>query len=185
MMSMMIAIVIGVAFLTALVTLVVVLAVRAKGGAWTPPERSGPPARVRALRPADTPLTSNSAWRGDELEVRADQPGPIRLFEVNLPDLEQCVILYRFRIRTEAVKAPVYAELWCRIPAKGEFFSRGLDQKVSEARDWRTIEIPFYLEQGQRADLVKLNLVFEGPGVVRLCEIEVLSASTKPRIEAV
>jgi hypothetical protein len=170
--------------LTAAAVMVVVLAVRAKGNAWTPPERSGPPTCVRALNSADAPLTSNAVWRGNELEVRADRPGSVRLFEVQLPDLEECVILYRVRIRTEAVKAPVYAELWCRIPSKGEFFSRGLDQKVSEARDWRTVEIPFYLEQGQRADLAKLNLVFEGPGVVRLSEIEVVSAPTKPRPQA-
>jgi hypothetical protein len=178
-------VIVGLVVLLVLIAVFVLVAVRAKGSAWTPPERSGPPTQIRALSASDTPVASNANWMGDELEIRADQAGPVRLFEVRLPDVEQCVVLYRFRIKTDALKKPVYAEMWCRIPAKGEFFSRGLDQKVLDARDWRSIEIPFYLEQGQRADLVKLNLVFEGPGVVRMSEVEVLSAPVKPRLQPV
>jgi hypothetical protein len=183
--SMVLAVVIGVILLSAIIVAAVLVAARSKRGGWTPPERTGPPTRVRAFTAQDGPLGPGAAWRGDELEIRADQAGPVRLFEVEIPGVDQCVLLYRFRIKTEALKAPVYAEMWCRVPSKGEFFSRGLDQKVRDAHDWRTIEIPFYLEERQTADLVKLNLVFEGPGAVRVREIEVLQAPVKPRLQPV
>ena len=41
--------------------------------------------------------------------------------------------------------------------------------------DWVSLEIPFYLKAGQSPDLLKLNLVFEGAGAVRMKEIEILA----------
>jgi hypothetical protein len=54
--------------------------------------------------------------------------------------------------------------MWVRLPDKGQFFSRGLDQTVSGSVDWTSVEIPFFLQKGQRADLVKLNVSFQGAG---------------------
>jgi hypothetical protein len=90
------------------------------------------------------------------------------------------MLSYRFRIKTDNLQTAVYPELWCRVPEKGQFFSRGVNQKVRGTTDWREIEIPFYLQSGQRADLLHLNLVFEGAGKVRLKDIEVLRTPTKP-----
>jgi hypothetical protein len=47
---------------------------------------------------------------------------------------------------------------------------------VSGRVEWAELEIPFYLESGQRADLLHLNLVFEGAGTVRIRDIRVSSA---------
>ncbi len=67
--------------------------------------------------------------------------------------------------------------MWCHIPEKGKFFSKGVDSKISGTNDWIQVEIPFYLGPGQVADLLNLNLVFEGEGTVRLKDIEVTSAA--------
>jgi hypothetical protein len=101
------------------------------------------------------------------------------LFDVPLNQVEQCVISYRFSIKTDNLQRAVYPELWCRIPERGQFFSRGLNCKVRGTNDWKTVEIPFFLQNGQRADLLHLNLVFEGPGSVRLKDIEVLATPIK------
>ena len=74
-----------------------------------------------------------------------------------------------------ATPVHIYPELWCRIPGMGEFFSKGLHQKVRGTNDWVSLEIPFYLKAGQSPDLLKLNLVFEGAGAVRMKEIEILA----------
>ncbi len=79
-------------------------------------------------------------------------------------------------IHTKDLSSAVYPEMWCRIPKKGEFFSRGVENKIKGTNDWIQVEIPFYLQKGQLADLLHLNLVFEGEGTVRLKGIEVTSA---------
>ncbi|HKV54109.1 MAG TPA: hypothetical protein VJN94_05640, partial [Candidatus Binataceae bacterium] len=106
----------------------------------------------------------------------AAQAGPVRLFELPLAPIDQSAILYRFRIRADDLETSAYAEMWCRAAGLGEAFSRGLDQKVHGKGDWTTVEIPMFLQQRQFADLLKLNLVFEGPGKVRLTDIQVLAA---------
>ncbi|MGH7200154.1 MAG: hypothetical protein ACREJB_06085, partial [Planctomycetaceae bacterium] len=99
----------------------------------------------------------------------------VRLFEAPIDDWEQCLLTYRFQMRTEDVHGSVYPEMWCRIPGRGEFFSRGLHLKTRGTNNWASFEIPFYLKRNQHPDLLKLNLVFEGPGTAAMRDIEVLA----------
>jgi len=149
-------------------------------GRWEPRVPIGAPKPLRVIRPGDKPLAESARWDGDELVIQADAAATKCLFEIALDGVEQCMITYRFRIHTENLGKPVYPEMWCRIPDKGEFFSRGLHCKVRGTNDWTSVEIPFYLDPDQRADHLRLNLVFEGPGTVRLRDIEVLSTPVKP-----
>ena len=64
--------------------------------------------------------------------------------------------------------------MWCRLPGRGEFFSKGAQQAVSGTANWARYEIPFYLKRGQKPDLIKLNLAVAGPGTVWLRNIELL-----------
>ena len=59
-----------------------------------------------------------------------------------------------------------YLEMWCSFATRGEFFSKGFHNSVAGANDCASYEIPFFLKRGQRLDLVKLNLVFDGPGTL-------------------
>ncbi|MGH7139376.1 MAG: hypothetical protein ACREHD_26830 [Pirellulales bacterium] len=153
---------------------VVVIAKKMSPSSGFPPP-AGPPKLVYGIGINDDPISQNAKWVGDELEVRADQAGVQRLFEAPLERLDQSMLTYRFRIKTEDPTPSVYAEMWCRVEGFGEAFSRGLDQKVSGANNWVSVQIPFYLQKAQYADLLKLNLVFERPGTVRLREIEILA----------
>jgi hypothetical protein len=70
--------------------------------------------------------------------------------------------------------------MWVRAPEKGEFFSKGLDQKVRGTTQWKTYEIPFFFQKGERADLVKLNVAFEGPGgSLAMKDVELLKAASR------
>jgi hypothetical protein len=62
--------------------------------------------------------------------------------------------------------------MWCRIPNRGEFFSKGFQTALQGNNDWASYEIPFYLKAGQRPDLVKLNLTIEGSGRVWMRNVE-------------
>lgn len=143
------------------------------------PEPAGPSVQIKHFHPSDKPIFTKARWEQDHLLVAATKAETIHLFELKLPNVQQCKITFRFQISTSDMKASVYPEMWCRVIGAGEFFSKGLNQKLSGNNLNKTIEIPFFLKKGQMADLLKLNLVFEGAGQVSLRGIEILSTPMK------
>jgi hypothetical protein len=106
--------------------------------------------------------------------IEAREKQTVRLFEWPDPGVESCVITYRAKIRCENLKGRAYLEMWCRVPGRGEFFSKGFQQTLTGTSAWGSFEIPFFLKKGQRPDLIKLNLAVDGTGKVWMKEIEVL-----------
>jgi hypothetical protein len=144
------------------------------------PEPMGQPVQIRGFSPADKPIASSARWDGSELVVQSNEAATKCLFDAVLQDVDQCMLTYRFRIKTDNLARAVYPEMWCRIPERGQFFSRGLRSKVRGTNDWVEVKIPFFLEHGQAADRLQLNLIFEGAGVVRMKEIEIFLTQVKP-----
>jgi hypothetical protein len=130
---------------------------------------------LRAFAPGTPTITQGSiraeqnGWR---IDTTADQTIP--LFEVDNPAVEQCLLTYRADVKAEGLKGRAFLEMWCRLPGRGEFFSKGFHQAVSGTANWARYEIPFYLKSGQNPDLIKLNLAVEGTGTVWLRSIELL-----------
>jgi hypothetical protein len=83
-------------------------------------------------------------------------------------------LTYRAELKAESLQGRGYLEMWCRLPGRGEFFSKGYQQAVSGTVNWSRYEIPFYLKRDQRPDLIKLNVVVEGQGTVWLRNVELL-----------
>ena len=137
---------------------------------------SGPPITIRSFRPgADETLSKDGVGaEADAWAVEATEERTVRLFEVAGPALEQCMLTYRARLRSEALAGRAFLELWCRLPGKGEFFSKGIHQAVQGTTDWASCETPFLLKKGQRPDLIKLDLVVEGAGRVWIKDVELL-----------
>jgi hypothetical protein len=126
----------------------------------------------------DQPLTktgvtvAEGGWR-----IQPASAGSVRLFEVARPLCEACRILYRAKIKVQDLPAPAFLEMWVRLPEAGQFFSRGLDQTVVGSIEWTSVEIPFFFQKGQRADLVKLNVSFQGAGgSLWIKDVELLTA---------
>jgi hypothetical protein len=86
------------------------------------------------------------------------------------------MVIYRARLKSEAVDGQAYLEMWCRFPGKGEFFSRGLANPLSGSNNWASYETPFFLKKGETPDLIKLNLVVKGTGKVWIKDVELLKA---------
>ena len=103
----------------------------------------------------------------------------VRLFEVADPGVENCTVLYRAKIRTENLAGRAYLEMWCRPPGGNESFSKGLNCPVTGTTDWTSCSIPFFLRQGETADLIKLNVVVEGKGILWIKDIELLKGPPK------
>ena len=64
-----------------------------------------------------------------------------------------------------------YLEMWCVFPGSGEYFSRALQNPLSGTIDWTTMETPFFLQKGQKPELIKLNVVINGKGTVWVDDI--------------
>jgi hypothetical protein len=140
---------------------------------FSQPQPSGPPETIRLFRTTDRTLSQGvitvvqDGWAIDSKEEQT-----IRLFEVQEPQVEQCLVTYRAMLKTEGLFGRAFLEMWCHLPGRGEFFSKGLNQAVKGTTDWASFEISFSLQKGQRPDLIKLNLVVEGRGKVWLKDIQ-------------
>lgn len=142
---------------------------------FSAPQPAGPPQVVQAFAPGKATITQ-SGIRADQggWRIDATEKQTIRLFEVESPAVEQCLLTYRAELKAEGLKGRAFLEMWCRLPGQGEFFSKGVHQAVSGTTSWGRYEIPFYLKTGQKPDLIKLNLAVEGAGTVWLRNIELL-----------
>ncbi len=139
------------------------------------PEAAGPPETLRTFGPSDRPITERGistdegGWR-----IEAREAGSVRLFELDESGVERCLLTYRVELRAADVEGGAYLEMWCRFPGRGEFFSKGLHQKAKGTVGWSSYEVPFNLKAGERPDLIRLNVAFDGPGTVWVRNVELL-----------
>jgi hypothetical protein len=122
--------------------------------------------------------TTSSDGHGS-LRIDAASPFTVRLFEVADPEVEDARLIYRARLKTANLTGQAYLEMWCILPGKGEFFSRALQSPLTGTVDWTTQETPFFLEKGQRPQLIKLNLVVNGTGTVWIDDVTLLKGPLK------
>jgi hypothetical protein len=113
------------------------------------------------------------------LKIIATEPKVINLYEVRDIDIENALLLYQARVRTEDINGKVYLEMWCHFPGKGEFFSKGLQSPLTGTTDWKTVETPFILQKGQKPDYVTLNLVIDGTGTAWIDDISLTKGPLK------
>ena len=102
------------------------------------------------------------------------QPLTVPLFEVNDVSIENATLLYQASLQSQNLDGKAYLEMWLRFPGKGEFFSRGLDRPMTGTMSWMTSTIPFFLQAGQKPDLIRLNLVVAGKGRVWIDDVRLL-----------
>lgn len=147
---------------------------------FKPPQPAGPQQTLRNFTESSRPIDAagmtaeQGGWRFEATGSRT-----VHLFEIPDPSIEQCMLVYRARIRSENLAGKAYLEMWCRFPGQGEFFSKGLNQSARGTTGWAIYETPFYLKKGQRPDLLKLNLVLEGAGTAWIKDVEVLQTPLK------
>ena len=145
------------------------------------PEPAGAQELIRRFGQADQPIDSGSVqWADGAWRITAAEALTVRLYEIADPRVEQCMLAYRAKMKSEGLAKAAYLEMWCRLPGRGEFFSKGLQQPLRGTTGWASYEVPFYLKAGQCPDLIKLNVVLEGGGTVWLKEIELFKTPIKP-----
>jgi hypothetical protein len=120
----------------------------------------------------DSSITSDG---GGSIKITRSMPGTIQLYQTGGIDIEEAFLVYEAKLRTESFEGEAYLEMWCSFPGKGEYYSRGLDDKVSGTTDWKTVSTEFRCLKGQNPDIIKLNLVAYGKGTVWIDDIRLLS----------
>ena len=113
------------------------------------------------------------------LRVDAAEPATVPLFEATDVSIENATLIYQASLQTEGLQGQTYLEMWVRLPGKGEYFSRGLDRPLSGTTSWATVATPFFLEAGQKPDLIRLNLVVNGKGKVWIDDIRLFRQPLK------
>jgi len=105
------------------------------------------------------------------LKITTQWPTTVCLGEVSSPDIENAKLVYSAKVKTELEGAgTAFLELWAHVGG-GQFFSKGMNDTVSQKSDWKTIRTPFMFQKGQKPDKVTLNLVINGKGTVWIDDI--------------
>jgi hypothetical protein len=81
----------------------------------------------KRFSPANPTITKDVVVDGSVWLAVCTKAQTYRLFEVPEPGVEDCQVLYRAKLKTEGLTGKAYLEMWCRLPARGAFFSRGAE----------------------------------------------------------
>jgi hypothetical protein len=92
-------------------------------------------------------------------------PTTICLGEVSGLDIHNAKLVYEAKVRSKGLEGTAFLEMWCQV-AGGQYFSRGMNSVVTGTTDWKKLETPFFLQPGQKAEKVTLNIVINGKGTV-------------------
>lgn len=125
------------------------------------------------------PDSEVTADGGGSLRLSVDGPVAVTLLEVGDVDVENAMLIYRARLRSEGLDGQAYLEMWCSFADVGEFFSRGVDSPISGTTDWCARETPFLLKAGQNPSGVRLGLVVDGTGTVWVDDIRLVKTALR------
>ena len=105
-------------------------------------------------------------------------PTTICLGEVSRLDIHNAKLVYEAKVRSEGLEGTTFLEMWCHV-AGGQYFSRGMNSVVTGTTDWKKLETPFFLQPGQKAEKVTLNIVINGKGTVWVDDVRLLKQPLK------
>jgi hypothetical protein len=130
---------------------------------------------VRAVTGVRFDLQTSVDGKGS-VRVDAREPITVPLLEITDITIESAILIYQASLQSEGLDGKAFLEMWLRLPGKGEFFSRGLDRSITGTTSWMTVATPFFLQAGQKPDLIRLNLVVQGKGRVWIDDIHLMRA---------
>ena len=103
------------------------------------------------------------------IKITTQWPTTICLGEVTGLNVENAKLLYKAKVKSD-LDGSAFLEMWAHVSG-GQYFSRGMNDVVSQKTDWKIIQTPFLFQKGQRTDKVTLNLVINGKGTVWIDDI--------------
>jgi len=113
---------------------------------------------------ADVKVEGSSSVR-----ITARWPTTVHLGEFSSLDVENAKLVYSAKVKT-ALDGTAFLEMWAHVGG-GQYFSRGTHDSIAGESDWRIIQTPFVLQEGQKPDKLTLNLIINGTGTVWVDDI--------------
>jgi len=103
------------------------------------------------------------------IKITTRWPTTICLGEVTGLEVENAKLVYKAKVKSD-LDGTAFLEMWAHVGG-GQYFSRGMNDVVTQKTDWKTIQTPFLFQKGQKPDKVTLNLVINGKGTVWIDDI--------------
>lgn len=103
------------------------------------------------------------------IKITTQWPATICLGEAAGLAVENGTLVYQAKVKSD-LDGSAYLEMWALLGG-GQYFSRGMNDTVSQKTDWKTIRTPFYFQKGQKPEKVTLNIVINGKGTVWIDDI--------------
>jgi hypothetical protein len=103
------------------------------------------------------------------IKITTQWPTIICLGEVTGLDVEDSKLVYKAKVKSD-LEGTAFLEMWAHVGG-GQYFSRGLNDVVSQKTDWKIIQTPFLFQKGQKPDKMTLNIVINGKGTVWIDDI--------------
>jgi hypothetical protein len=122
-------------------------------------------------------------------KITASSDRTVQLFELSDPPLRDGGVYFCVaRMKTENVVGKACLDIHSLIPHRiNALISTGVDRALSGTNDWKTIEVPMFLQPGEKPNLIKINVSFAGSGTVWIKDIELRgrlnSATNENRLE--
>jgi len=98
------------------------------------------------------------------VKITTQWPTTVCLGELTGLSVENAKLIYKAKVKSD-LDGTAYLEMWVHVGG-GQYFSRGINDVVSQKTDWKVIQAPFLLQKGQKPDELTLNLVINGKGTV-------------------
>lgn len=105
------------------------------------------------------------------LRITTAWPTTVCLGELVGVPVEGARLLYRAKVKSD-LEGTAFLEIWAHVGGAA-YFSKGMNDVVSQRTDWKTLQTPFLFERGQHPDKLTLNLVINGTGTVWVDDIVV------------
>lgn len=108
------------------------------------------------------------------LKVTTPGPASVCLAEVQGPDIDNALLIYRAKVKSQGLVGSAFLEMWVYLPDSGPFFGRGLHKAITGDSDWQDLEAIFQFRQGQRPSRITLNINISGAGTVWVDDIRLI-----------
>ncbi len=96
-------------------------------------------------------------------------PTTVCLGEVTGLNVENAKLVYKAKVKSD-LEGTAFLEMWAHVGG-GQYFSKGMNDAVSQKTEWKTLQTPFLFQKGQKPDKLTLNIVINGKGTVWVDDI--------------
>ncbi len=115
------------------------------------------------------------------LRLTVTGPTVIRLFELEITNIENARLIFRAQVRTQNLDGRAYLEMLCHFPDNQVLYSRGRTTPITGTMNWTKEETVFYVAKGVKPDKVKLNLIVKGKGTIWIDDVRLLKGPLRSK----